>query len=68
MSFDKPLKFTLKELRARNNITQMDAAKATGVTIQTYNRWEQNPGTIPVSKFVILADYLKVDMSDIFLP
>jgi DNA-binding XRE family transcriptional regulator len=32
--------YSLKELRARKNETQAQTAAALGVTVQTYNAWE----------------------------
>ena len=38
--------YSLKELRARKNITQADAAEMLGISTQTYNSWEADFGQI----------------------
>ena len=44
-----PEKYTLRELRARKDWTQEETAKRLGVSLQTYNAWEQNFGSVKVS-------------------
>ena len=45
-------KVTLKELRARMDWTQEETAKKLGVTLQTYNAWEQDFGKVKISLFL----------------
>ena len=53
------MKYTIKELRARNNFTQEELAKRSGLNARTVNSYESN-----VEK---LAEVLKVQVDDIFL-
>ena len=46
MGWNEPLKFTLKELRARKNWTQIEAAREIGIAPQTYCSWENNFGMV----------------------
>lgn len=63
------MKFSIKELRRAKNISQDDMAKICGVSINTYRSWEDAPGDIKLSKAVIIADQLGIDLKDIlFLP
>lgn len=57
--------FTLKELRARKNLTQKDVAKDLGVSYQTYNSWEKDVSGVAISKVQALADYFGVQLSQI---
>lgn len=61
-------KYTLKELRARKDVTQEQAAKALGVSAQTYNAWEKDISNVSVSKVLKVANYYGVNISNIFLP
>lgn len=60
------MKYTLKELRARKNVTQQQAANDLGVSTTTYNAWEQNIANVAVSKVQAVADYYGVTLNDIF--
>lgn len=40
--------YTLKELRARKNMTQADIAKEIGVSPQTYNAWEKSVSNVSI--------------------
>jgi len=60
--------FTLKELRARKNLTQMQVAKDLGVSVQTYNAWERDISNVAVSKVQAVAKYYGVSLGEIFLP
>ena len=62
------MKFTIKELRARKNVTQAKAAEDLGVSIQTYNAWEKDISNVGVSKVLAVAEYYGVSLNDIFLP
>lgn len=60
-------KYTLKELRARKNETQQQAAAALGVSTQTYNAWEKDASGVAISKFIALAEHFNVPIDEIFL-
>lgn len=59
-------KFSLKELRARKNLTQKQAAKALGVSPTTYNAWEKDISKVAVSKVQAVADFYGVSLGQIF--
>ena len=61
-------KYTLKELRARKDVTQEQAARELGVSIQTYNAWEKDISNVAISKVIRVADYYGVPINEIFLP
>lgn len=61
------MKYTLKELRARKNITQEKAAEDLGVSKQTYNAWEKDISNIAISKVMAMANYFGVTIDDIKL-
>ena len=60
-------KYTLKELRARKNVTQEQAATALGVSPQTYNAWEKDISGVAISKVIRVAEYFGVQLGEIFL-
>ena len=62
------MQYSLKELRARKNETQAEAAEALGISTQTYNAWEKDISGVAVSKVVAVAKHFGVSLSDIFLP
>lgn len=57
--------YTLKELRARKNVTQREAAKDLGIALQTYNKWESDISNVAISKVQAVADYFGVPLSQI---
>lgn len=59
--------YSLKELRARKNITQLETAKNIGVSVQTYNAWEKDISKVAVGKVKALADFFGVTIGEIFL-
>jgi DNA-binding XRE family transcriptional regulator len=61
-------RYTLKELRARKNKTQAEAAADLGVSPQTYNAWEKDISNVGISKVIMVAKYYGVALDDIFLP
>ena len=67
MTTAEDIKYTLKELRARKNVTQMQVAKDLGISTQTYNAWERDISNVSVSKVLALAKYYGVTISQIFL-
>ncbi len=60
--------YTLKELRARKNLTQAQVAKDLGTSTQTYNAWEKDVSRVAVSKVLALADYYGVTIDQIYIP
>lgn len=62
------MQFTLKELRARKNMTQEQVAKELGISVQTYNAWERDISNVAVSKVQAVADFFGVTIGQIFLP
>lgn len=59
--------YTIKELRARKNITQAETAEKIGITVQTYNSWEKDISKVSVGKVKALADLFGVTIGEIFL-
>lgn len=57
--------FTLKALRALQNETQKDTAKAVGISPSAYSRFERNPGKIPMSLGNALSIHFNVRMDQI---
>lgn len=65
MSYEE-VQYTLKELRARKNVTQERVAKDIGVSPQTYCAWEKDISNVAVSKVKALANYFGVTLNQIF--
>lgn len=64
-------KFTLKELRARHNLTQAQIAKIVGITTKTYSLLEKDYSNLLSCRWVTvarIANYYNIDMDQIFLP
>lgn len=59
------MQFSLKELRARKNETQAEAAEALGISVQTYNAWEQDISNVAISKVIRVAEHFDVALSEI---
>ena len=59
------MKFTIRELRARKNVTQRKVAKDLGISYQTYNAWEQDISNVGISKVYALANYFGVTIDEI---
>ena len=59
--------YTLKELRARKNLTQREVAHDLGISPQTYNAWERDVSGVAVSKVQALAEYFGVSLGQIIL-
>lgn len=58
--------FSIKELRARKNVSQEEAAKGIGVSIQTYNRWElYGVGSAKMKNIKRAAEYFGVSVDEI---
>lgn len=62
------MQFSIKELRARKGVTQAKAAHDLGISVQTYNAWENNISNVGISKVAAVADYFGVSITEIFLP
>ncbi|MCM1219407.1 MAG: helix-turn-helix transcriptional regulator [Lachnospiraceae bacterium] len=59
--------YSIKELRARKNITQLETAKKIGVSVQTYNAWEKDISKVAIGKVNALAEFFGVTIGEIFL-
>ena len=59
------MKFSVKELRARHNWTQKQAAEKVGTTYQTWNGWEQNFGNVKLKNAVKVAEAFGVTLDEI---
>ena len=59
------MKFSLRELRARHNLTQKQVANDLGISFQTYNAWEKDISGVAVSKVQAVADYFGVPLGQI---
>lgn len=59
------MRYTLKELRARKNKTQIEVARDLGISYQTYNAWEQDISNVGVSKVYAVAEYFGVTIDEI---
>jgi DNA-binding XRE family transcriptional regulator len=64
------MKFTLKELRARHNLTQEELARLAGLSPKTINYYEKDVNRLRGASFKNLeklAEVLKVKVDDIYL-
>ena len=59
--------YSLKELRARKEVTQQEVAEAIGVSTPTYGAWEKDLSVTPVGKLMLLAEYFGVTVGEIKL-
>lgn len=59
------MQYSLKELRARKNWTQKEAAARLGISVQTYNAWEKDISRIAVGKVIAVANLYGVKLSEI---
>ena len=60
--------YSLKELRARKNMTQAEVAENIGISTQTYNAWEKDVSNVAIGKVKALADFFGVTIGEFFLP
>ena len=58
----------LKELRTKKGLTQRDMAEKLRVAVSSYNMYENGQRKIPSEIAYEIANILKVDIRDIFLP
>lgn len=61
------MKHTLKSLRVRRGETQAETALNLGISLTTYNAWENDITNLKVSRALALAEYFGVDLEDILL-
>ena len=61
------MQYSLKELRARNNLTQEKMAKLLGISRQSYIKIEKNPQNVTCDRMTVIAKILGVSLGDIFL-
>jgi DNA-binding XRE family transcriptional regulator len=64
------MKFSLKELRARHNLTQEELARLAGLSPKTINYYEKDVNRLRGASFKNLeklAEVLKVKVDDIYL-
>ena len=59
------MQYTLKELRARKNWTQQEAAERLGISTQTYNSWESDFGKVKVRAASSVANLYGVKIDQI---
>lgn len=60
------MQYTLKELRARKGLTQVEVAEKMGVSTQTYCAWENDFGIVKARNAAKLAHLFGVKVDDIF--
>jgi len=58
--------YSLKELRARYNLTQRQTAKLLGISMQAYNAWEQDFGKVKAINASKVAALFDVTVDEIF--
>lgn len=56
----------LKVYRIKSGLTQSELANLIGVSFQTYNAWESNPGIVKIRYANQLADLFNVSLDAIF--
>ena len=57
---------TLKTIRENKGVTKTAVAQALGVTLKTYSEYEANPQSMKIERAIKAAEFLGVDVSDIF--
>ena len=61
------MKYSLRELRARKNVTQKQAASDLGISTTTYNAWERDISRVAIGKVAQVARYYGVNLEEINL-
>lgn len=64
------MQYSIKELRARKNITQEDLARLTGLTARTIYIYEKDVSSLRKASYLNIkkiADALDVEVEEIFL-
>lgn len=59
------MSLTLREWRRVKEITQEDMAKKLNIHVNTYQKWEKEPGKICFDKAVEISEILNVSLDDI---
>ena len=59
------MQYTLRELRARKNVTQAETAEGIEVSRATYIKWEADPSNIGITNIYKLAEYFDVSIEEI---
>ena len=59
-------KITIKELRARHNLTQEEFAKTVGTTPQTVSAWEKNVLSISPKNMENICNKYHIHSSDLY--
>jgi len=57
---------TLREAREAKGIKQLAVADALKVTRQTYAKYEENPGNMPVHRAEAACEFIGCDINEIF--
>ncbi len=52
--------------RVVRNETQADVAKALGISVSSYTKYENNETDIPLSKAKLIADYFGKSLDELF--
>ena len=61
------MKYSLRELRARKQVTQREVAEYVGVSLPTYGAWEKDLSNAPITKVILLAEYFGGTVEEIKL-
>lgn len=62
------MKLSLAAWRRARGLSQTEVANSIGVHVNTYIRWEKDPGEIKYEKAIALANLLSIKLDDIILP
>lgn len=62
------MRLTLEAWRRARGLSQAKVAEVIGVHVNTYKRWEKNPGEMRCDKAISLSNLLGIRLDDIFLP
>ena len=62
------MKLSLEAWRKARGKSQDEMANICGVHVNTYRRWEENPGEIRYDKALKIVDVLSISLDDILLP
>lgn len=62
------MKLTLAAWRRARGLSQGEVANQIGVHVNTYMKWEKNPGEIRYDKAIAIADLFNIKLDDIILP
>lgn len=59
------MKISLKELRARHDLTKQKTANIMGIAVSTYHNWEKDISRMNLGCLIKLLDYTNTDISEI---